>query len=179
LTNEQRNQQRDAACSDSGGYNLFRVQCQGSGGEWVESSEVAGGKVIDSSSCRCPEGERSLDGFCVNPTASADAEMPSTGVVAEDDVITTDCETGPGEELSADNCAIIGFLVTGINVLSAVAGMVIVFSIMFAGFQYMTAQDNAGQIQQARTRIIWAITALLVFIFSYAILNFLVPGGVF
>jgi hypothetical protein len=77
-----------------------------------------------------------------------------------------------------DDCLILKYLVNGINVLSAVAGMVIIFSIMFAGFQYMTAQDNSGQIQQARQRIIWAITAMLVFIFMYAMLNFLIPGGV-
>jgi hypothetical protein len=96
-----------------------------------------------------------------------------------DDELDVDCETkNPGEELNKDNCAIVSYLVTGINVLSALAGMAIIFSIMFAGFQYMTAQDNSGQIQQARQRIIWAITAMLIFIFMYAVLNFLVPGGV-
>ena len=81
-------------------------------------------------------------------------------------------------ELDTGNCRIIEYLVAGINTLSALAGMAIIFSIMFAGYQYMTARDNAGQIQQARTRIIWAIVAMLVFIFMYGALNFLIPGGV-
>lgn len=97
---------------------------------------------------------------------------------AIDDELDVDCETEPGESLDSGNCAIVSYLVTAINLLSALAGIVIVFSIMFAGYQYMTARDNAGQIQQARTRIIWAISALLIFIFAYAGLNFLVPGGV-
>jgi hypothetical protein len=88
------------------------------------------------------------------------------------------CEVGPGEDLSTDNCGIIAYLVVGINILSAIAGMAIVASIMIAGFQYMTARDNSGQIEAARKRIVWAITALVLFIFMYAFLNFIVPGGV-
>lgn len=82
------------------------------------------------------------------------------------------------DQLTAENCRLIEYLVNGINILSAIAGMVIIGSIIIAGYQYMTARDNAGQIQQARTRIIWAITAMILFVFMYALLNFLVPGGV-
>jgi len=89
-----------------------------------------------------------------------------------------DCNVGPGVELDAGNCGIIAYIVTGINILSALAGMAIVASIVIAGFQYMTAQDNSGQIEASRKRIIWAMTALLVFVFMYAFLNFIVPGGV-
>ncbi len=62
--------------------------------------------------------------------------------------------------------------------LSALAGMAIVASIMIAGYQYMTARDNSGQIEAAKKRIIWALVALGVFIFMYAFLDFIVPGGV-
>ncbi len=92
--------------------------------------------------------------------------------------IETDCEPANNASITAENCQIVKYLVTGINFLSAIAGMVIVFSIMFAGYQYMIARDNAGAIAAAKTRIIWAIVALLMFIFTYTGLNFLVPGGV-
>jgi hypothetical protein len=49
---------------------------------------------------------------------------------------------------------------------------------MLAGFQYMTARDNAGQVQKARNRIVMTIVALAIYIFMYALLNFLIPGGV-
>ena len=91
---------------------------------------------------------------------------------------TADCNVNPGEDLDTENCGIIAYTVLGINILSAVAGMAIVASIIIAGFQYMTAQDNSGQIEVSRKRIIWAMTALLVFVFMYAFLNFIVPGGV-
>jgi len=96
---------------------------------------------------------------------------------SRDELSDGQCETSGNETLNAGNCGIIRIVVDVINFLSALAGIVIVFSIMFAGFQYMTARDNSGQIQQARTRIIWAISALLIFIFMYSALNFLVPGG--
>jgi len=90
-------------------------------------------------------------------------------------LIDTDCDK---EVLTSGNCGIIKILVNGINFLSALAGMAIIASIIVAGYQYMTAQDNSGQIQAARTRIIWAIVALVMFIFMYAFLNWVVPGGV-
>ncbi len=87
---------------------------------------------------------------------------------------------GPCEEqpLSKDNCTIIKYIVIAINFLSAVAMMAIIGSVMFAGFQYMTARDNPQAVAAAKTRIVWALVALLLFVFGYGLLNFLVPGGV-
>lgn len=79
--------------------------------------------------------------------------------------------------LKSDNCEIIRYIVVGINFLTALAGIAFVVSIMIAGFQYMTARDNAGQIQKAKSRIVMTLVALAVYIFMYALLNFLVPGG--
>lgn len=92
--------------------------------------------------------------------------------------IETDCEPDPGVELNRGNCAIIDYIVIGINFLAALAGIVLVASLMIAGFTYMTARDNAGQVEKAKSRIIQTLIALALFIFMYAFLNFLVPGGV-
>ena len=87
------------------------------------------------------------------------------------------CDTN--EALSTENCTIIRYLVVGINFLSAVALMSIIASIVYAGFQYMTARDNSGQVEASRKRIIWALVALGLFLFMYSLLDFLLPGGVF
>jgi len=113
-------------------------------------------------------------GAVSNANSSTETKIP------EGDPINTDCNS---EQLHAPNgtegdCGIIGLLVNGINFLTALAGMAIIASIIFAGYQYMIAQDNSGQIQAARTRIIWSIVALLMLIFTYAFLNWVVPGGV-
>ena len=88
------------------------------------------------------------------------------------------CKIAERETLTTQNCIIIEYLVTGINFLSALAGMAIVASIMMGGYQYMTAKDNSGQVEAARKRITWAMIALGIFIFMYAGLNYLVPGGI-
>jgi len=82
------------------------------------------------------------------------------------------------KNLTENNCAIIEYLVRGINLLSAIAGIAIIGSIMIAGYQYMLAGGDPGKVQAARKRIVMAGTALLLFIFMYGLLNFLIPGGV-
>lgn len=99
---------------------------------------------------------------------------PSDSIGDSDGALSGDCSE---EVLNSENCGIIGLLVMAINILSALAGMAIIASIVVAGYQYMTARDNSGQIQKARMRIIWALSALALFVFMYAILNFLIPGG--
>lgn len=84
-----------------------------------------------------------------------------------------DCDQ---EDLNAENCGIVRYMIILINMLTAVAGMAIIGSVMIGGFEYMTAQDNSGQVQSARKRIIWAIVALGMLIFMYAFLEWLVPG---
>ena len=88
------------------------------------------------------------------------------------------CEPENNEELNAENCGIIDIVVTVINFLSAFAGIAIIASLMIAGFIYMTAQDDPGKVQKAKSRIVQTLIALVLFIFMYALLNFLVPGGV-
>jgi hypothetical protein len=128
-----------------------------------------------------------VDCSSLENTASTDINNPDTETVGPsggnngnigsmgEGMIDTDCNQQP---LTAENCDIIKYLVGGINFLSALAGLAMVASLMIAGYQYMTAQDNSGKIQQAKSRIYLTIGSLLLFIFMYALLNYLVPGGV-
>lgn len=70
-------------------------------------------------------------------------------------------------------------LKNGINLLSAVAVMVFVVSFMIAGYQYMTARDNASQVAAAKERISTLVITFMLFVFGYGILQWLVPGGIF
>jgi hypothetical protein len=139
----------------------------------------------------CPEGqELRYNDDVVGPPVCISVETETGGTFAggasppsgSNSSVNTDCDeklpNGQSAPLSKDNCGIIGLLVGGINILSAIAGIAIVASIMIAGFQYMTAQDNAGKIEKAKSRIVTTLLALFLFIFMYALLNFLVPGGV-
>ncbi|HMT18625.1 MAG TPA: hypothetical protein PKD15_01175 [Candidatus Saccharibacteria bacterium] len=109
--------------------------------------------------------------------SSVDQNAFTGGKASLDSGATDSCAPGGGQSLNSDNCAIIRYLVMTINFLSAVALMSIIGSIMFAGYQYMTAQDNSGAIQAAKKRITWALVALGLFIFMYSLLDYALPGG--
>lgn len=87
-----------------------------------------------------------------------------------------DCDE---ETLNKENCGIIAYLVLFINVLSAIAGIVIVSMVVYGGIQYSAARDNPQAVQSAKSHITNAILALVLYLFFYAFLNFIVPGGVF
>jgi hypothetical protein len=68
---------------------------------------------------------------------------------------------------------------TLVGTVTAITGIVIVLSIIIGAIQYMTASDNSGQIAAAKKRIGMSILALFMFLFTFAILQWIVPGGVF
>ena len=63
--------------------------------------------------------------------------------------------------------------------LSVGVGFIIVGSLMYAGIQYIFSRDDPSAVSAAKTRIQHTIIALLMYIFAYAILNFILPGGLF
>lgn len=64
-----------------------------------------------------------------------------------------------------------------INFLSAGVGVVIIAMMVIGAIQYSTSGGNPQGEADARKKISNAILAFLVFIFIYAFLNFIVPGG--
>ena len=64
-----------------------------------------------------------------------------------------------------------------IRLLSMGVGLVVVASIIVAGIQYTTSKDDPKATAAAETRIKSAVTALLIYIFGYAILNYVLPAG--
>lgn len=58
-------------------------------------------------------------------------------------------------------------------------GLLLVLMITYAGFQYIISQGDPNNTKAAKQRIEQAITGLIIFVLMYAILNALIPGGVF
>ena len=105
------------------------------------------------------------------PIASA-ACTDSDGQVVETSVI--DC----GDP--AEGRGIIwGLLETAINFLAAGVGIAVVAGIVFGAITYATAAGSAEQAKKGITFVTNAVVGLLLFIFMYAIINFLIPGGLF
>lgn len=68
--------------------------------------------------------------------------------------------------------AIVRFLSDGV-------GLVVILSVIIGGIQYITSKGDPNATQGAIKRLTSAVTALLIYIFAYAILNYVVPGAFF
>lgn len=79
---------------------------------------------------------------------------------------------GKGSPVTDMVFAIIRFLSTG-------AGVLIVASLVWAGVQYTMSRDDPGKVGEAKQRIMNTFGALLIYIFAYAILNYVIPAGFF
>ena len=87
--------------------------------------------------------------------------------------------------LTGNNCAsgsqgvIFAYLDMVIQFLSGLVGVFIVLMLIIGGVQYITSAGDPGAVKAAKSRITNAIIGLVLFIMMFAILNFLIPGGVF
>jgi hypothetical protein len=66
-----------------------------------------------------------------------------------------------------------------VNVLSAGVGIIVIAMIIVGGIQYSIAGDNATATAAARQRITNALIALAAYLFVFAFLQWLIPGGIF
>ena len=134
----------------------------------------------------CPDGFETTvatpdraDQACSNhQTGSAQADsVEAAGATGSDNsgIYEQPCEN---ENVSKDNCGIIAYLVDFINILSGLVGIVVTISLVFWGIQYTTARDNPQQAATARLRITQTVLSLLAYLFIFAFLQWLVPGGV-
>ena len=64
-----------------------------------------------------------------------------------------------------------------IDFLAAGVGIVAVIMVVIGGIQYTTSQDDPQKVAAAKSRIINALFALLIFAFMWSLLQWLVPGG--
>ena len=87
-----------------------------------------------------------------------------------------DCNSS---DLSKDNCGIINMIVVITNIMAGLAGLVIVGTLIWGGILYSSAGSDPSKIQAAKSKIVAGITALLVLIFGFSIIQWLVPGGLF
>lgn len=80
---------------------------------------------------------------------------------------------------SSDHSAIIDLIYSVIKFLTDGVGLVIIASLVVAGIQYITSSGNPEATHKAMARIQSTVIALLIFIFAYAILNYVIPAGFF
>ena len=80
----------------------------------------------------------------------------------------------------SDNCNkfINDFVNPAILVLTALVGIAAIISIIYAGIQYASSADDPSAVSKAKQRIFNTVIGLVAYIFLFAFLNYLVPGGI-
>lgn len=109
------------------------------------------------------------------PVASADCQKVSVTI---DEAGTTCVPINNSSTQVSDN-PIFFYLKNFLYFLAGGVGLAVVGGIVAGAYMYITARANAAQTQKGQTMILNSVIALFLFIFMYAILQFLIPGGIF
>jgi hypothetical protein len=105
----------------------------------------------------------------------------STGGIKTDDCVQVGVVIG-GKKCIPNNAsnggAIVEYLKLALQFLSGGVGLVILLMLIIAGIQYITSAGDPAQVKNAKERVVNALTALVLFILAFAIISFIVPGGI-
>lgn len=97
---------------------------------------------------------------------------------------TLHCGDSPGVTISIDiGCKgkgnpVADMLFAFIRILSDGVGLIVVGSIVVGGIQYSASRGDPQATAAAINRIRSSVFALLIFIFGYALLNYIIPGAI-
>lgn len=85
----------------------------------------------------------------------------------------------PAASCNADTCDLVNnYLNPLISLLTAIVGIVVVISIIYGAIQYTSSGGDPQKVAKAKSHIVKTVVALLAYIFLFAFLQFLVPGGI-
>jgi hypothetical protein len=127
-----------------------------------------------------------------SPVLAADATTNATAANCDVDITTgkplpckavsdcslTDTCKGGGKCGDINQCDLIDkYINPAINLVSILIGVAVVISITIGGIQYGSSGGDSQKVTAAKNRIRNSLLALVTFLFLYAMLNFLIPGG--
>jgi hypothetical protein len=138
-------------------------------GSSMKNGESVGSDGQPNGNAGCVIGNEAVcataDGDCGNPANTCT------------DPATSKCQ-GTSTSTS-DNCNLIkDYVDPFIGFLAALVGVSVVISIVIGGIQYGSSAGDSARVNAAKNRIRNSIIALIAFVFLFALLNFLIPGGI-
>lgn len=90
-----------------------------------------------------------------------------------DDIEDEDMKKIAGcNELTGKNKDVVEIVQSGVNVVISLVGMLAVFSIIYGGFTYITAQSDPAKIKRGKDMVVYAVVALVVAFLAYGIVIF-------
>ncbi len=138
--------------------------------------DLAAGEYTGAVNGHCPSGvsKATYKGFQL----CLDGVNQNNSVFRDFSALKEDCQA-QSQQLTKENCGIIKYIYIFTNALSAMVGIVIIAMLVFAGIEWSTAGSDPQRVNAARGKIVNAVLALIVFIFAFALLQWLIPGGLF
>lgn len=89
------------------------------------------------------------------------------------------CPDGNKPNDAVTSSGIWGVLLLILNIMTTGVGVLAVAGIVYGSVLYASAGDSAEQVKKAKGIILNVIIGLIAFGLMYALLNFLIPGGIF
>ena len=90
-----------------------------------------------------------------------------------DDIEDEDMKKIAGcNEPTGKNKDVVEIVQIGVNVVISLVGMLAVFSIIYGGFTYITAQSDPAKIKRGKDMVVYAVVALVVAFLAYGIVIF-------
>ncbi len=113
------------------------------------------------------------------PASQGLASTPDPAACAADPTIKG-CEANASAVCGPDHCDLVAkYINPTINILSIAFGLIAVISIILGGIQYSASAGDPQKVTLAKKRITMTLMAIVAYIFTYAFLQFIVPGGLF
>jgi len=89
------------------------------------------------------------------------------------------CEQTGGDNKDVKNSGLWGLLIIVINILTAGVGVLALGGIIYGAVLYTSAGGSTEQVKKAYTVFTNVVIGVVAFAGMWALLNFLIPGGVF
>ena len=94
-------------------------------------------------------------------------------------VPATDPAADPNATCGQNFCDLVAKYVNpAIKILSAMVGILVTIALILGGIEYSTSAGDPQKAAKAKGRITKAVLALVAYIFLYAFLQFIIPGGI-
>lgn len=95
------------------------------------------------------------------------------------DTAIISCGNVDTDKEGVENTGLWSLLLTTINILTAGVGVLALGGIVYGAILYTSAGGSPEQVKKARTIFTNVVIGVVAFAGMYALLNFIVPGGVF
>ena len=108
--------------------------------------------------------------------------IPATSVRAAERCVKTSIIANKDGEYcdeEGDGSGIFRILNIVVDVLTMGVGVLATLGIIVVGYQYMTSSGDTAKMAKAKNRIIEIVLGLIVYFVMWAVLQWLIPGGIF